>query len=295
MIYVTGDTHGCRQIGYHSVDGFMHRLSTESFPEGKEMTKEDFVVILGDFGGVWGTDRHACTEPAQEKYALDWLEKKNFTTLFVPGNHENYDRLTGCEDEELLESWLYAEMPDQEKDRLRRGYPRKAWHGGFVRELRPSVLMLESGYIFELCGKSCFAFGGARSHDIQDGILNPCDYADEKEFKNDYTKRKDGMIRVYGVSWWKQEMPGGMARQMGLDNIEHWLDEHREIDFAFTHDAPATDKIFLGYDSTDELNDYFQRIADSYPVGSWFFGHLHDNRKTGRNHFLLYEQIIRIV
>ena len=31
--------------------------------------------------------------------------------------------------------------------------------------------MLERGDIFVIDGKYCFAFGGARSHDIQDGIL----------------------------------------------------------------------------------------------------------------------------
>ena len=46
--------------------------------------------------------------------------------------------------------------------------------------IRPSVLMLERGEIFEIDGKSCFAFGGARSHDIMDGILNPADYPDEQ-------------------------------------------------------------------------------------------------------------------
>ena len=43
MIYVTGDTHG----------GFLERLSVSAFPEQKEMTRNDFVIILGDFGGVW--------------------------------------------------------------------------------------------------------------------------------------------------------------------------------------------------------------------------------------------------
>lgn len=40
MIYATGDCHGaCR------------RFSTKCFPEQKQMTKADMVLILGDFGG----------------------------------------------------------------------------------------------------------------------------------------------------------------------------------------------------------------------------------------------------
>ena len=49
------------------------------------MTKEDYVIICGDFGGVWNKE----VENKEEKHLLDWLEEKPFTTLFVDGNHEN--------------------------------------------------------------------------------------------------------------------------------------------------------------------------------------------------------------
>ena len=39
-VYVTGDTHG----------DWMNRLKTDSFSEQKEMTKDDYVIICGDFG-----------------------------------------------------------------------------------------------------------------------------------------------------------------------------------------------------------------------------------------------------
>ena len=112
MIYVTGDTHG----------DWVSRLSTDAFPEQKEMTKEDYVIVCGDFG-IWNDTK-------QERYNLDWLEDKPFTTLFVDGNHENFDR-------------LYA-MPVSE------------WHGGKVHEIRPSVLHLMRGEIFEIEDKSFF-------------------------------------------------------------------------------------------------------------------------------------------
>ncbi|WP_368041519.1 metallophosphoesterase family protein [Bittarella massiliensis (ex Durand et al. 2017)] len=76
MIFITGDTHGD-----------FTRFSSENFPEQKRMNKEDFVIICGDFGGLWDGTR-------KEHYWLDWLENKPFTTLFVSGNHENYDLLS---------------------------------------------------------------------------------------------------------------------------------------------------------------------------------------------------------
>ena len=41
MIYVTGDCHGN-----------FRRFQSECFPEQANMTKDDTVIITGDFGGV---------------------------------------------------------------------------------------------------------------------------------------------------------------------------------------------------------------------------------------------------
>lgn len=74
-IYITGDTHG----------GFQ-RFGSKYFPQQKEMSREDCVIITGDFGGLWDGS-------PKDQYWLDWLEEKPFTTLFVDGNHENFDLL----------------------------------------------------------------------------------------------------------------------------------------------------------------------------------------------------------
>ena len=79
MIFVTGDCHGD-----------FRKFSTESFPEQKEMTKDDIVIICGDFGAIWDCDGIS----RFESYWLNWLDEKPFTTVFVDGNHENFDRLT---------------------------------------------------------------------------------------------------------------------------------------------------------------------------------------------------------
>ena len=109
MIYITGDCHNN-----------FERFNTRNFPEQKEMIKDDYVIICGDFGGVWNKDG----ESKMETSALDWLDGKAFTILFVDGNHENFDR-------------LYA-------------YPVEMWHGGKVHKIRPFVIHLMRGQIFEL-------------------------------------------------------------------------------------------------------------------------------------------------
>ena len=293
-IYVTGDTHGSKSFGLHSVDGFLHRLNTNSFPEQKQMQEGyHYVVICGDFGGVWATNREAAKESKEEEYALDWLDDKPFTTLFVPGNHENYDRLTGIRDERLMSSWLYEKMPDREKQKLRDGYPRMPWNGGHVRMLRNHVLMLEPG-VFTINERKCFVYGGARSHDIQGGILDPADFVSEEEFQRAYEKKyNEGlMFRVKGISWWEQEEPGYETEEAAWKALENagW-----KVDFVFTHDCAASDLAFFGYDDRTRVNDFLQKIRQKLEYRHWFFGHLHGNLTLpgGRDH-LLYEQIVQI-
>ena len=71
-IYVTGDIHSEPD-----------RFSMENFPEQKELTRDDYMIICGDFGLVWAEDK----ESKRETWWHDWLEDKNYTTLFVDGNH----------------------------------------------------------------------------------------------------------------------------------------------------------------------------------------------------------------
>ncbi|MBQ6594959.1 MAG: metallophosphatase, partial [Clostridia bacterium] len=185
-------------------------------------------------------------------------------------------------------------MPHEEREKLKRGYPRENWHGGPVRMLRPSVLMLERGCIYEINGAYCFAFGGARSHDIGDGILDPADYPDERTFRTAYQRMRGGMFRVKGVSWWEAEMPSAEEMDRGRRNLAAFMEEHPRVDLVFTHDAPASDRLLLGSDETDELNSYLESLREIMRYGKWFYGHLHDNRRVSPDSYLLYEQIVRV-
>ena len=175
MIYITGDIHG---------DPF--RLSTDIFPEQKEMTKDDYVIICGDFGIIWQQKKNI-----MEENLLDWLEKRPFTTLFVSGNHENFDRLNS--------------------------YPVETWHGGKVHKLRPSVIHLMRGEIFEIDNRKIFAFGGASSHDIKDGIL---DVEKDKEKIKEWRKDPFKLFRINKVSWWKEELPTKEEMENGITNLK---------------------------------------------------------------------------
>lgn len=245
MIYITGDTHGD-----------FRRFSSENFPEQKEMSKEDFVLICGDFGGVWNNSR-------EENYWLDWLEAKPFTTLFVSGNHENFDLLAQ--------------------------YPVQQWHGGKIQAIRPSILHLMRGQIFELAGRTFFTLGGASSHDITDGILDPKapDYRAQK-------KRLDirhGLYRINHVSWWADELPDDADYAEAERNLNR---RGRRVDYMVSHCCPSSlvDLLGQGLYQHDRLTDYLETLKDNCRFRYWFFGHYHDNRVLQQKYVLLYEQIM---
>lgn len=251
MIYVTGDTHG----------DWMERLNRNSFPEQKEMTKEDFVLILGDFG-IWDNSK-------KEKYQFDWLDSRSFTTIFVSGNHENYDIL----------------------DRL----AVETWHGGKVNFIRPSVIHLMRGQIFEIANRTFFTFGGASSHDMPAGILEP----DDPNFKEKKKRldRKGAYYRINHMNWWERELPSEEERREGLENLKR---RDNIVDYIITH-CPYTSLLKQmdggsGNYPSDKLTDYLQIIHQTVDYQQWFFGHLHQNASFHLERATcIYEQIVRIL
>ena len=225
------------------------------------MTKEDYVIICGDFGGVWNKE----VENKEEKYLLDWLEEKPFTTLFVDGNHENFDR-------------LYS-------------YPVELWHGGKVHKIRPSVIHLMRGQIYEIDGKSFFTFGGASSHDIESGILDPED-PDFKE-KKKWLDREWRSYRVNHITWWAQELPSEEEMQEGRANLAA---HDNQVDFIVTHCCATSTQMLIDAQKLkpDIETDYLEEIKQTIQFKKWFFGHYHDNRNVSKKEILIYEQFVRI-
>ena len=127
---MTGDIHASYDIA---------KLSESCF-DTAGLTKDDYVIICGDFGLVWNNS-------ASEQYWLRWLDARPFTTLFVDGNHEGFSLLNS-----LLET---------------------TWNGGAVHQVATSVLHLKRGQLFNIDGCRIFTMGGAtsseydRTHRIQ--------------------------------------------------------------------------------------------------------------------------------
>lgn len=125
-IYITGDTHGTED---------WEKLNTSRFPEQKLMDpSRDYLIIAGDFGGIWDGSN-------QDEYIIKTYNKRNFTTLFIDGNHENHD---------LLDK-----------------YPVEEWNGGKIHRISDRVIHLMRGQVFDIDGIKFFTMGGAESTDKQ--------------------------------------------------------------------------------------------------------------------------------
>ena len=127
MIFLTGDTHGELDIGKLYMKNFKKYIP-------KQLTKDDYVIVLGDFGFIWKN-----IPDTTEEYWLKWFAERPWTTLFIDGNHENHTRLNN--------------------------YPVSTWHGGKVHVINDSLIHLMRGQIFDISEKTFFTFGGALSID----------------------------------------------------------------------------------------------------------------------------------
>ncbi|MEE5991439.1 MAG: metallophosphatase [Lachnospiraceae bacterium] len=209
MIYVTGDTH---------IPVDIHKLNTQRFEGQKSMTKDDYLIICGDFGLLFnyretGNSAPSCPEDIcwtkEELYWYEWLNEKPFTTLWVDGNHENFDRL--------------------------KKYPTCKWNGGKVHMISDSIIHLMRGQIYEIDGYSILAFGGAPSHDR--GIATGTEKIDAHKW------------------WWKEELPTRKEYDQAKRNLKR---RNNTVDFIISHEAPGVALHRLGLPQNEVSNKLWE-------------------------------------
>jgi hypothetical protein len=170
-------------------------------------------------------------------------------------------------------------------------YPVEEWHGGKVQKIRPSVIHLIRGQVFELEGKRFFTFGGASSHDIDGGILE----LDDPNLKLKMKRLDKDRIsyRINHLNWWKEELPSKEEMQEGRENL---LKCDNKVDFIVSHCCASSTQALLshGVYKPDVLTDYLEEIRQTVKFRKWFFGHYHDNRNVNAEELLIWEQIIRV-
>ncbi len=235
-VFVTGDTH--RLMDIVKIDQFDRKV-------GNELTRDDYLIILGDFGGIWtGRDiwgRHFPKDVYQaagmqnyDKYPRKYWEKKPYTVLFLDGNHENHSAL---------------DM-----------YPVESWHGGKVHKIYENTYHLMRGQVFELCGKKLFVMGGAESSDKawrQEGFS--------------WWPREMPSYEEYEEAVTNLERRGGKVDCI----LTHCAPETTVCSLNMPH---------MYYRSKNELTTFFDTLAQTIEFKAWYFGHYHNDSDIGKFH-----------
>lgn len=247
MIYVTGDCHGDYR-----------RFNCDYFKDMPSLSKDDYVIICGDFG-LWD-------ESKERQEELDLLNDLPFTTLWVDGNHENYDLL--------------------------KKYEVKYWKGGKVQYIRSSIIHLLRGQVFKIEGRKFFTFGGASSHDVNGGIFSKDDPHLKQRMMIAYMRGLP--FRIEHLSWWKEELPSEEEMQEGLDNLKK---HHDKVNYIITHCTASSTQSALskGMYKTDRLTDYLETVKQNIAYDHWYFGHYHEDIEVSDKETLLYYKIRRII
>lgn len=125
MIWLCGDTHG--EMDIYKVEDFFENLTAY-----EKVTKEDYLIILGDAGVCW--DGGCGDEEVRNR-----LKALPCTVLWLDGNHENFEEIEG--------------------------YPVTKWNGGKVQYIEEDIIHLMRGQVYEIEGRTFFTFGGGFSID----------------------------------------------------------------------------------------------------------------------------------
>lgn len=229
-IYITGDTHGGIDIA---------KIHTKNFPQGKHLTRNDYLIVTGDFG-IWSDKKTS--------EFLSWLTtKKKFTVLFVEGNHEDYNYL--------------------------KTFPIVSKFNNKVRQISDSIFQLMRGEIYNIEGKTFFAFGGARSIDR-------------------YTAN-----RQEGIDWFPEEESSYEEENRALDNLNK---HNNKVDYIISHTCSKSTAVelskLLGFyiEEFDNQNKFFEHIKNTIQYTGWFFGHFHTDLQINKKEIVLYKKILNL-
>lgn len=232
-LFITGDKHGEIEI---------YKLDPTHFPAGTLLDREDILVIAGDFGLFF--------HPRQtrgEREALEWLDRQPWTTLFIDGNHENFDRL--------------------------KTLPRTERFGGPVGVAGEHIFHLQRGEIYQLAGESCFVMGGASSTDKGERTPGLDWWPEEAPSQKEMQHGWDSLCH----SGWEVDIVITHAAPLRL--LPHLKDFREKMAQGHVTEKTTRNIIDKSYEIhfKDPSSIYLEEIAGRLRFDRWFFGHYHMN------------------
>ena len=162
----------------------------------------------------------------------------------------------------------------EERPELINSYTEKMWKGGLVyfEEDYPNILFAKDGEIYDFDGRKAIAIGGA--------------YSVDKYYR-----------LYYNLAWFESEQPDECIKRYVENKLESvgW-----KVDYVLSHTGPLKclpyEKFLPNIDqskvdkSTEEWLDY---IEDNLNYETWYFGHFHCNKYSGKT-VILFEEILEL-
>jgi len=251
-IYITGDTHGPidtpNRFNTDRLQWMMYQYRIPNFDKDK-----DYMIIAGDLGLIFSTNFDDKTEKSWTEY----VGNKPWTTLFIDGNHENFERLNALPEIEMF--------------------------GGKVGKYTDSIYHLKRGNIYTIEEKTFFTMGGGVSIDKLQRRDRISWWEEEMPNYAEYKKAMDSLVKVnfkvdYVITHTAPDFIRiSLLKEVGMLNI------------------PIFDGTTIPYKDKDQLSLFLEKLVNEYNLNfkKWYFGHYHID-KTIYNYEALYERILRI-
>lgn len=212
----------------------------QEIQEQYRLNENDMLIVAGDFGCIFGLGK-------QDQNKLDVLAKLPYTILFIDGNHECFPQIFSC--------------------------PEEMWNGGRVHRIRPNILHLMRGQVFDIDGMCIFTMGGGYSI--------------------------DQIYRVPGRSWWPEEMPSDEEYAEAWENLKR---HGNRVDVIVSHAAPEetmqmfvqTGEISHRFMREGRLNVFLENVRQTIEHKYYYFGHMHLDRQLFRNQTALYYDVYHL-
>lgn len=272
MVYITGDTHGV----FKKFNSFCYKNKT---------TKEDVMIVLGDFGLNFYTNNYNNINYLETKLAAMPL-----TFFCIHGNHEA--------------------RPEHFPAR----YKEKEWNGGivFCSDNAPNVLFAKDGEIYNINNKKVFVCGGAYSVDKYYRLnrwllgnlfklrenLDETIYIYEKTTDLVFSDNIENKLTVdnfidtndFEFGWWKDEQPSEAVKKHCEDVLQK---ENWDVDIVLTHTCPLKyepKEMFIEGIAQDLIDksteEWLDKIENKLNYKKWYCGHFHTDKVVDNIEFM---------
>ena len=221
-IFVTGDTHGTLDLT---------KVGDYFYGKENEYSKDDYLIICGDTG-ICGF------VPSYEKVTRSILRDLPVTTLFIDGNHENFEELNS--------------------------YGVDTWNGGKVHFIENDIIHLMRGQVFDIDATKIFTFGGAYSIDKDyrsEGVdWFPEEMPNEEEYEEGLQNLESNDYTVdYIIT---HTAPRDVAAALGYGEMSDDEVELRKYFQRIAEEANFKAWYFGHFHEDDEVEEVFRALFD---------------------------------